>query len=116
MANVIVIQGRTWASGIQDGVVDLVPIAMIRGDCNGDVSFDIGDSIFFLNFLFTDGVSTTCEDACDVNDDGHLDIGDPIFGLSALFSGGPQPSAPFPECGPDPTADDMGCEIPPTCP
>ena len=49
----------------------------IRGDCNDDSLFDIGDPIFLLSELFSGGDPANCDDACDMNDDGLKDIGDP---------------------------------------
>lgn len=81
-----------------------------RGDSNGDGMFNIADAIHELNFLFVGGTLPGCEDAADANDDGSVDVGDPIFILSALFTpGATPPSAPFPGCGTDPTADSLDC-------
>ena len=112
----LVFAGMDIPAAVRDGVVDLVPIAFRRGDCNSDGLFDIGDPIFALNYLFGEGPPTSCDDACDTNDDGLFNIGDPIYGLGALFSGGPPPSAPFPDCGPDPSGDDLRCLVFATCP
>ncbi len=88
----------------------------IRGDCNVDGNIDIGDPIFILGALFTPGaVQPTCPDSCDLNDDGANDIADPVFGLAYLFSNGADPFSPFPNCGPDPTADAIGCPSFPLC-
>ena len=84
-------------------------IVFSRGDINGDGSFDIGDPIFLLDYLFNDATRPPCDDAGDMNDDGGLDIGDAVFGLAALFSGGPPPSDPHPGCGEDPSADPLLC-------
>ncbi len=87
----------------------------VRADCNNDTVVGIGDAITTLNYLFAGGV-VTCEDACDANDDGGVEIADPIFLLNYLFASGPAPSAPFPTCGGDPTADGVGCVAAATCP
>ena len=44
-----------------------------------------------------------------------FNITDPIIILTHLFLGGPQPLAPYPECGPGALAEDeeLGCETPP---
>ncbi|MCA8960826.1 MAG: hypothetical protein KDC38_09945 [Planctomycetes bacterium] len=87
----------------------------IRGDANGDRSFDIGDPVSVLNHLFV-GETIGCLDAADANDDGMVDIGDAVFALSTLFAAGADPSAPFPECGADPTADALDCWPGTDCP
>ena len=40
---VVVVDGFSFPGGVRDGVVDLLPIAFTRGDCNSDGLFDIGD-------------------------------------------------------------------------
>ncbi len=87
----------------------------IRGDVNGDGSPDVGDAITGLDYMFQTG-SLNCFDATDVNDDGAADIADMIYLLTYLFSGGPEPAAPFLECGVDPTPDSLGCDGPNICP
>jgi len=82
----------------------------VRGDSNGDGGIDIADAIFTLGYLFAQAETPTCMDTADSNDDGAIDIADAIATLGHLFGGtGPLP-APFEECGPDPTEDDLGCE------
>jgi len=76
----------------------------IRGDANGDLAVDIGDAIFTLAFLFSQGAPPPCLDAADANDDGAIDIGDAIYALGFLFSNGPPPPPPHPAPGVDPTS------------
>ncbi len=75
----------------------------VRGDANNDGAVDIGDAIFTLGFLFSQGTPPTCMDAADSNDDGAVDIGDAIYTLAFLFSNGAPPPPPFPAAGLDPT-------------
>lgn len=100
----------------------------IRGDANGDASFNIADAVKVLGFLF--GMEPVgCLDALDANDDGATNIADAVYALAAQFSGGAPPPAPFGTfgvlvCGPDSTADDpnppvsgdLGCATPGVCP
>lgn len=107
-----------------DDVVDMgyhYPIIddrFVRGDCNADGQFDLADAIFTLSSLFVAGsAEPACESACDGNDDDSIDISDPIFSLSALLVlGSPQPTAPFPDCGPDPTLGQLECGSFAPCP
>ena len=94
------------------------PLFMMRGDCNGDFGFNVGDAVYLLTFLFLSPVPLPCEDACDINDDGTLDLSDPVNYLTHLFAGGPPPAVPNfgSGCGPDPTpGDPLGCSNA-TCP
>ncbi len=94
-----------------------IPIVQtfVRGDFSADGLYDIGDVVGLLAYLFTGGV-VLCEDAADANDDGTINVADAIYVLTNLFGAGPFPPAPHPACGPDPTADALGCVSFPPCP
>ena len=52
-----------------------------------------------------------CLDAGDTDDNGVIQLTDGIVIFQFLFLGGAMPADPGPfNCGPDPTADDIGCE------
>lgn len=88
----------------------------VRGDCNGDGAYDIGDPIALLGVLFGGAGDALCLDSCDANDDGAMDIADAIRILGSLFSMGLAPAAPFPDCGTDPTMDMLDCIFYVPCP
>ena len=81
----------------------------VRGDTNLDNSIDLSDSITLLGWLFMGADFGTCPIAGDVNDDSSLNISDVIYALNALFGIGSPPSAPWPDCGNDPTPDFLRC-------
>ena len=87
----------------------LLATDFVRTDANADGAVNIADPVFTLGYLFAGGVAPTCNDAADANDDGSLNISDPTFTLIFLFSGGVAPPAPYPDCGADPTNDDVDC-------
>jgi hypothetical protein len=81
----------------------------LRGDVNGDGSFDVSDGVALLSWMLCAGGSLPlCLDAADVNDDGCVDIRDVVLfpGLCPFVC---EPPPPFPECGSDPSADFLGC-------
>lgn len=84
-----------------------------RGDVDGDgnVNF-IADASRLLEFLFNpSSPSLNCLDASDVNDNSSVDIADVILLLSWGVVQGSAPPNPGPmTCGPDPTADGLGCD------
>ncbi len=86
-----------------------------RADSNVDGKVDISDGIYVLNVLFLGERPAGCDDAMDSNDDGKLDISDGIWSLNFLFLGGPKPPEPYPDCGVDPTPDDLTCAAYPLC-
>jgi hypothetical protein len=84
-------------------------LAYVRGDANGDGRKDISDPITILGCLFLGEACSTCGEAADANDDGAVQISDPIYLLNWRFGAGPGPRAPFPDCGRDPTEDELEC-------
>lgn len=88
----------------------------VRGDCNVDATYNLGDVIALLDYLFIGAFAPSCLDACDASDDGVINLGDAIYVLTNLFTLGPPPPPPHPACGPDPTADPIGCVSYPPCP
>lgn len=83
--------------------------AFRRGDVNGDGIHNITDPIASLSWLFLGTTPPGCEDAADADDDGHLGLTDAIYLLNYLFQGGPEPPAPYPDPGADPTPDTYAC-------
>jgi hypothetical protein len=84
----------------------------IRGDVNNDGRFSITDPIWILGHLLLGNPqinAIVCPDAADLNDDGEIDLSDGIYLLHYLFLRGPEPLAPFPTLGLDPTQDHVPC-------
>lgn len=82
----------------------------VRGDADGDGSVAITDAVRVLNFLFLGEAAPPCDSAADADDNGSIAITDPVRVLNFLFSGGDAPAAPHPECGVDPTEDELTCD------
>jgi hypothetical protein len=81
----------------------------VRGDANADGNVDLSDAVATLNYLFLGGEEPKCLDAADADDSGDLLITDAIFHLGVLFLGQGSFPPPSPDCGPDPTEDELGC-------
>jgi len=86
-------------------------VSMRRGWINPDETFDLGDPIFLLNYLFAGGRRPTCEKSADLDDNGTLELTDAVVGLTYLFIGGAAPEPPFAACGVDPTDDGLDCAL-----
>ena len=86
--------------------------SFLRADANADGRVDISDPVLTLFSLFVpDAPSPACSEPLDSNDDGAVDLSDAVYTLAFLFRGGTPPHAPFPDCGEDPTEDDLDdCE------
>ncbi|MBN1417238.1 MAG: DUF2341 domain-containing protein [Planctomycetes bacterium] len=87
----------------------------VRGDLNGNGRFDLGDVVAILAHAFRDGEPPSCAKAADLDDDGGVNLDDALLGLRYLFLAGPEPKAPFPGCGYDPTIDALPCEAHSPC-
>jgi len=95
------------AAGVHQPQSAGVQELFVRGDANDDGQRNIADAVSILGYLFGGEEPPACEDASDTNDDGAVNIADAIKLLGHLFGGeGPLP-APFPDCGTDPTPDDL---------
>ena len=102
VANVVVVDGGSFASNLEDGSIALNPVItvdFIRGDVNGDSIVNIADAIWIIYELFLNGPATTCPIATDANNDGVGDLADTSYIIMYRFMGGGAPVAPFPDCG-----------------
>ena len=81
----------------------------VRGDADENGRVNVQDMSRIVQVLFEAAAAPPCRDRLDANDDGDLDLTDATFVGDALFRRGPPPPDPFPELGPDPTADDLEC-------
>jgi hypothetical protein len=106
--------GPLWSS--ESPFPSSPPAEFVRGDANDDGGIDLADAIATLAHLFAGAPPPGCRDAADANDDGALDISDPVALLAALFAAGTPPPPLHPACGPDPTADGLGCAAFAGCP
>jgi hypothetical protein len=86
-----------------------------RGEVTGDEELDTSDAVALLDYVFLGGSEPPCFDAADSNDDGEADISDAIYLLGYLYLGRTAPPPPFPECGVDPTGDELDCASFPPC-
>ena len=91
-----------------DFTIAAPPVKFVRGDANVDADLNIADAVKTLQVLFANDTNFQCADALDANDDGDLNIADAIKLLDAIFVGAVLPAPTT--CGPDPTADSLGCD------
>ena len=91
--------------------IEIEPTALfVRGDTDRNGRLSINDAVDTLVHLFQQG-TIDCEDAADFDDDGSVTLTDAVATFNVLFRRGPAPSAPYPQAGTDPTADELGCEL-----
>ncbi|MBI4604383.1 MAG: PQQ-dependent sugar dehydrogenase [Planctomycetes bacterium] len=99
------------ASAFAPRALEAAPARFVRGDADASGALGLTDAIGVLRQLFGgEGGPLRCLDAADADDSGRLEITDAIAVLAHLFLGGPPPPAPYPDCGLDPTGDDLDCE------
>lgn len=92
----------------------LAPTAprFVRGNADGQGEIDISDAVSVLGYLFLGSATPPCLDAADGDDLGSIELTDAVYILGFLFLGGPAPPPPHPDCGADPSADELGCATP----
>ncbi len=103
-----VVATRTGLNSPISSCTVTAPVVFLRCDGSADGLLTIGDAVTMLNYLFSSG-DIACPDAADCNDSGLINIADPVMLLQYLFVTGTLPPAPYPEAGPDPTGDNLGC-------
>ena len=118
--NPLDLTGRTRPCGAlpDQGAYELCATStpvFIRGDANADSSYDIGDPVFTLAYLFLGDAAPSCASAADTDASETLEITDAVRSLNYLFNGAAAPPAPFPECGEEPGAGTLGCASFPPC-
>ena len=83
--------------------------AFVRGHVDEDGTVNLSDGVQVFRYLFQGDPEPPCLDAADADDSGLLNLTDGIHILSFLFQGGPPPGTPYPACGSDTSADELGC-------
>ncbi|MEE2856050.1 MAG: hypothetical protein VX949_01505 [Planctomycetota bacterium] len=113
ISNVFVIQNQSVAPVTIDLTIDIaVDGVFLRGDADGNLRLDLADAI--NNLVYMTNTCPVCPEplcpkALDVNDDARIDLSDAIHLLSFLYIDGPEPAAPYPDPGVDPTPDLLDC-------
>lgn len=109
ISNRFVIDSQSVAPRTLKGVVTVLhEIPFVRGDANADGRVNVADPVVIVFRVFR-GLELACDKAADADDDGEILVNDPVYLLQYLFRHGPEPPAPFPEAGLDPTPDDLPC-------
>lgn len=75
--------------GDGDGIGDVCDI--IFGDANDDGNVNVGDAVFLINFVFSQGTPPASDGAADANCDGRIDVGDAVYLINYIFRFGPTP-------------------------
>jgi hypothetical protein len=64
----------------------------IRGDCNYDMSLNVADLTYLVDYLFRGGSAPPCPEEGDINGDGGINVADLTYLVDYLFRGGPAPA------------------------
>ena len=86
------------------------PPIFIRGDASGDSMRSLVDAIQLLRHIFARGGPLPCEDSADFDDNGRLSLEDAVGFIQWVFARGAPPKGPYPECGLDPSVDNLACD------
>jgi hypothetical protein len=88
-----------------------VILDFVRGnaDCSSDLTPDIIDAMFILNWYTYAIGSPSCDKAMDATGRDGVDLTDGIYLLEHLFLAGPAPPGPYPSCGAETTTTGESC-------
>jgi hypothetical protein len=70
-----------------------------RADVNASRRINITDAMAVLQALFEGETTLDCEAAADIDGNDAVELTDAVFLLNFLYLEGPEPPAPFPNCG-----------------
>jgi hypothetical protein len=73
------------------GPVTLICPDFIPGDANGDMTVNVGDALYIVNYVFKSGPAPEPLEAADANCDVTVDVGDAVYLINYIFRGGPPP-------------------------
>ncbi|MEZ5359327.1 MAG: agmatine deiminase family protein [Candidatus Zixiibacteriota bacterium] len=62
------------------------------GDANGDLSVNVADAVYIINYIFKSGPPPDPIEAADVNGDGSTNVGDAVYLINYIFNSGPSPA------------------------
>ncbi len=57
------------------------------GDANNDATFNIGDAVYLITYIFKGGPAPPCMDGADANNDCAVNIGDAVYQINCIFYG-----------------------------
>jgi hypothetical protein len=66
-------------------------IGHISGDVNLDGLVNIGDAVYLVNFIFSEGPPPQIFEIADTNCDGAINVGDIVFLIKYIYGEGPKP-------------------------
>jgi PKD repeat protein len=83
--------------------------SFIRADANADREVTMADVLFTVRYIYIPGSPVPPSmKAADTDDDGEVQMSDIIYTLRYVYiPGSPEPPYPFPDCGSDPSPDDL---------
>ena len=96
------------------GTSDIFSIGYLfsRGDADNDGEALMADAVYILKHLYVpESPHPQCLDTGDADDDGEILMADVMYLLKHLYVPEmPAPPPPFPDCGMDPTSDQLDCQ------
>lgn len=81
--------GVLGAEGDQGNLA--VDTTYTAGDANHDITVNIGDAVYIINYIFKGGTAPSPLVAGDANCDETINVGDAVYIVNYIFKGGPAP-------------------------
>lgn len=60
---------------------------IVPGDANHDGTFNIGDAVYLISYIFKGGPPPPCPNETDVNNDCAINVGDAVYMIHCIFWG-----------------------------
>ncbi len=76
-----------------NGIGDVCDL-YIAGDANTDLTANVGDAVYLINFVFKDGSPPVPIESGDANLDNDTNVGDAVYLINFVFKSGPPPCCP----------------------
>jgi len=72
-------------------LMEVVEASFICGDANGDLTADVSDAVYIINYIFASGPAPNPLSVADANCDSGVDVSDAVWIINYVFVGGNQP-------------------------
>jgi len=70
------------------------PALPVCGDANGDLSVNVTDAVYLVNYIFLNGEAPDPIETAEVNCDGRVNLVDIVYIVNYVFNGGADPCDP----------------------
>jgi hypothetical protein len=74
------------------GHLSIVVVSCLCGDANNDGQANVGDAVYLIAYIFSEGPPPPYIECADANGDGQVNVGDVVYLIAWIFQEGPDPN------------------------